>query len=263
MNALLNYPGGKWGLAEKIVAMMPPHRSYLEPYFGSGAVFFNKEPSPIETINDLDGDVVNFFRCVRQCPEGLAREIEMTPYARADFDEAWAHPGDSDMERAVRFAIRSRMGFGHKRHTKTGFKIDVAGREAGYALRNWNALPEGILEAAARLKGTQIECRPALDLIRRYNHPEVLIYADPPYLMETRGGRQYQHEMTNQDHEELLHELLRSRAKILLSGYASELYDEALWGWTRYEYRSYNQNRQARTEVLWMNFEPGDQLRMM
>lgn len=88
MNALLNYPGAKWGMAEEIVSLMPPHRSYLEPYFGSGAVLFNKPPSAIETVNDVDGDVVNFFTVLREKPEKLAQRIELTPYARDIFDDA-------------------------------------------------------------------------------------------------------------------------------------------------------------------------------
>ncbi len=191
MNALLNYPGGKWGLADRIISMMPEHHSYLEPFFGSGAVFFSKAPAAIETINDLDGDVVNFFRVLKLCPNELAREIAVIPYARAVYDDAWADYGDDPIGRAVRFAIRSKMGFAHKRHTKTGFKLDIGGRENAYAVIGWNNLPQCIIAAADRLKCTQIEKRPAVQLILKFNRPDVLIYADPPYLMETRGGYQY------------------------------------------------------------------------
>lgn len=253
---VLNYPGSKWGMAEEIAAMLPPHRTYLEPFFGSGAVFFTKAPSSIEIINDRDGDVVNFFQIVRDAPLELARRLELTPYAREIFDDAWANRGTDPMDRAVRFAIRSRMGFGYKCHTKTGFKIDLCGREAGYAVREWAVMPEGVMACAQRLRGAFVENRPALDLIRKCNDPKACIYCDPPYLMDTRGGRQYNHEMSKQNHEELLHELLRSRASVILSGYGSELYDDALWGWYRVERDSRNQNADRRTEVLWCNFEP-------
>ena len=258
MNALLSYPGGKWGLADRIVGMMPEHHSYLEPFFGSGAVFFTKPPASIETVNDLDGDVVNFFRILKICPDALSREVAMTPYAREVYDQAWEEFGSDPLERAARFAIRTKMGFAHKHHTKTGFKLDIGGREAAYALREWNSLPQYIVEAAARLKNTQIEKRPAVELIRKFNRPDTLIYADPPYLMETRGGRQYKHEMSRPDHEELLHELLRSKAFVMLSGYASGLYDDALQSWNRVEFSARNQNKDARTEVIWMNFQPDD-----
>ena len=125
MNALLNYPGAKWGMAAEIVALMPPHRSYLEPFFGSGAVLFNKPPSAIETVNDIDGDITNFFKVLREQPERLAQAIVLTPYSRDVFNDAHKNRGTEEFDRAYRFAIRSKMGHGFKTYGKTGFKIDV------------------------------------------------------------------------------------------------------------------------------------------
>lgn len=123
MNALINYPGSKWGMAEEIVALMQPHRSYLEPFFGSGAVLFNKPPSAIETVNDIDGDIVNFFTVLREQPEELARLIELTPYARDVFDDAHQNRGADPLDRAYRFAIRSKMGHGFKTYQKRDSKL--------------------------------------------------------------------------------------------------------------------------------------------
>lgn len=254
MNALLNYPGAKWGMATEIVALMPPHRAYLEPFFGSGAVLFNKPPSAIETVNDIDGDIVNFFAVMRDYPEELARRIDLTPYSRDVFDDAHENRGGDPVDRAYRFAIRSKMGHGFKTYQKTGFKIDVAGREGAYAARYWNAMPDQVRFFAARLKKVQIENRPALDLIRRFNYENVLIYADPPYLMQTRAGKQYRHEMTDQDHVELLAALQDHKGPVILSGYSSELYDRELHNWHRITRKAYNQNADQRTEVLWCNF---------
>lgn len=255
MNTLLNYPGAKWGMAELIVSLMPKHRSYLEPFFGSGAVLFNKPPSAIETVNDIDGDIVNFFTVLREQPEKLAAYIAMTPYSRAVFDDAHENRGYSDLERAWKFAIRSKMGHGFKTYQKTGFKIDVYARENSYAVNSWNRLPRDLLNAAGRLKEVQIEQRPALELIRKFNHDNVLIYADPPYLLNTRGGKQYRYEMSEQDHVELLDALKRHKGSVILSGYPSEMYDRELSGWSRLGKKSYNQNADQRTEVLWVNFE--------
>ena len=258
MRTLLNYPGAKWGMAKMIVNLMPQHRSYLEPYFGSGAVLFNKPPSAIETVNDIDGDIVNFFKVLREYPTELAEDIAMTPYSREVFNDAHENRGDSEYQRAYRFAIRSKMGHGFKTYQKTGFKIDVHARENSYAVKCWNRLPGDLLEAALRLKSVQIENRPALDLIRRFNYENVLIYADPPYLLNTRGGKQYRHEMTEQDHVELLDTLKQHKGSVILSGYPSEMYDRELAGWNRISKKSYNQNADQRTEVLWCNFEvPG------
>ena len=255
MNTLLNYPGAKWGLAKEIVALMPPHRSYLEPFFGSGAVLFNKPPSAIETVNDIDGDIVNFFTVLREQPEKLAFYVSMTPYSRDVFNDAHENRGGSDFERAWKFLIRFKMGHGFKTNTKTGFKIDVFGRERAYCVGCWNRLPSDLLEAAQRLKEVQIENKPALDLIRKFNHENVLIYADPPYLLQTRGGKQYRHEMNEQNHLELLDALKQHKGSVILSGYPSEMYDWELSGWSRIARKSYNQNADQRTEVLWCNFE--------
>lgn len=258
MNTLLNYPGAKWGMAERIISLMPKHRSYLEPFFGSGAVLFNKPPSAIETVNDIDGDVVNFFKVLREQPAELADAITLTPYARDVFDDAHENRGADAFDRAYRFAIRSKMGHGFKTYQKTGFKVDVFARERSYCVGCWNRLPADLMEAAARLKKVQIENRPALDLIRRFNHDNVLIYADPPYLLETRGGKQYRHEMTEQDHLELLEALKQHSGYVILSGYPSEMYDRELRGWSIVHRKSYNQNADKRTEALWCNFEiPG------
>lgn len=255
MKPLLNYPGAKWNMASKIVSLMPKHRSYLEPFFGSGAVLFNKPPSAIETVNDIDGDITNFFQVLREQPEELSRLIALTPYSRDVFNDAHENKGLDPMDRAYRFAIRSKMGHGFKTYTKTGFKIDVYGRERSYCVSCWNCLPEGIAAAAARLKTVQIENRPALDIIRKFNHHNVLIYTDPPYLLNTRAGKQYCHEMSEQDHVELLEALLNHKGYVILSGYASELYDRELRGWIRITQKSYNQNADPRTEVLWCNFD--------
>lgn len=256
MNAIINYPGAKWGMAKQIVNLMPKHRSYLEPYFGSGAVLFNKQPSAIETVNDLDGDVVNFFRVLKEQSDELVELISLTPYARDVFDDAHKRRGVTPLERAYEFVIRSRMGHGFKTYEKTGFKIDVYARERSYCVDVWNKTPLLLRQGALRLKDVQIENRPALELIRKFNHDNVLIYVDPPYLLETRGGKQYKFEMNEQDHIDLLDTLRNHKGYVILSGYPSEMYDIELKDWQRITRKSYNQNADARTEVLWCNFYP-------
>lgn len=255
MNAILNYPGAKWGMAAEIVSLMPRHRSYLEPFFGSGAVLFNKPPSAIETVNDIDGDIVNFFKVLREQTDRLMEAIRLTPYARDVFDDAHENRGVDDFDRAYRFAIRSRMGHGFKTYQKTGFKIDVYARERSYCVNAWNKMPDQLREAALRLKDVQIENKPAIKLIKKFNFDNVLIYADPPYLLNTRGGKQYRYEMNEQDHLDLLAALRDHRGMVIVSGYPSEMYDRELRGWNKVTKKSYNQNFDQRTEVLWCNFE--------
>ena len=259
MNSVIKYPGSKWSIANWIISHFPSHHSYLEPFFGSGAVLFTKKRSPIETVNDLDKDVVNLFRQIRENTERLADTIYWTPYARSEYERAWAaqYTETDPFQRAVDFYIRMMMGHGFRTTgEKVGWKNDVQGREAAYAAGYWCKTPEMIFEAAERLRKVQIENLPAVDLIRRFNFPNVLIYADPPYVLSTRHGKQYRHEMTDEQHEELLDTLSNHCGPVLLSGYDSDLYRDILHDWHREEIPSRAQTSGARVEVLWMNFEP-------
>lgn len=263
MKSLLHYPGSKKRIAPWIIRHMPAHHSYLEPFFGGGAVLFEKPPARIETVNDLDGDVVNFFRVV-QNPESREELVDMltyTPYARQVFEEARQKSQDP-VERAGQFAILSMQSHGFCTNGFGGWKKDVHGRECAYAVRYWNELPESLAEMAIRLKGVQIECRPALELIKVFNHSNVLIYCDPPYVLSTRGRKQYQHEMDDAEHEELLKALCESRAMVMISGYDCELYARYLKGWRKEQIKARTQTNQQRIETLWMNFEKEEQLKL-
>lgn len=272
MKCILKYPGSKWRIANWIISHFPRHHSYLEPFFGSGAVLFNKTPSNIETVNDLDLNVVNFFRCIREDPTKLAKIIEATPYSRYEYDSMYyAEDPEDRFEKARQFLIKCWQGHGYRvNQYKVGWKNDVQGRERAYAMRHWNELLERILLAAERLKQVQVECMPAIDLIKRFNFPGVLIYCDPPYLINTRSAhvkQQYAHEMlSEQDHVELLEVLLQFSGYVVISGYESELYKEMLEdnGWHKTFIKSNDQSNKPRQEVLWMNFEPvGKQISLL
>ncbi|MBT9840063.1 DNA adenine methylase [Blautia sp. MCC283] len=257
--AVLRYPGSKWRIAFQLCEYIPKHPSYLEPYFGSGAVFFTKQPSAIETINDLDLDVVNLFSCLRDNPDKLASMIYATPYARYIYDRQFNEQPDLDpYEKALGFLIKCWMGHGYRTNGyKVGWKNDVQGRERAYSLLNWQILPDWVLLAADRLKQAQIECMPAIDLIRRFDYENVFMYVDPPYVLSTRAGKQYKHEMADKDHMELLDVLLDSKAKIMLSGYAHPLYDEKLKEWKRIELKNQSTSGKVTTEIIWMNYRIG------
>lgn len=257
----MKYPGSKWSIARWIIDFFPEHHSYLEPFFGSGAVLFNKPRSHIETVNDLDGNVVNLFEWIKRDPERLAHEIYWTPYARQVYEDAFAAEPEDSFERAVNFYIRLNMGHGFRTTgEKVGWKNDVQGRERAYATQDWRNLPEKILQAAERLQGVQIENRPAVELIQRFKSPKVLIYADPPYVLGTRHGKQYRHELDNDGQNALLDVLLAHKGPVLLSGYDNELYRDRLKGWHREETTCYSQVCTRKKEVLWMNFKPNRQI---
>lgn len=255
---VIKYPGAKWRIAKDIVNLIPIHHSYVEPYFGSGAVLFNKRPSNIETINDMDGRVVNLFKCLQNDPQKLARLVDTTPFARDCYNESFNHDESDPFISALLFIVSCCQGHGFRATGKrVGWKNDVQGRERAYALRNWCDLPNVIMETAERLKLVQIDNRPALEVIRRFDYENVFMYLDPPYLRETRNSccAQYKHEMTYDDHVELLNNICKSKAKIMISGYASELYDNLLSNWERVELKSNDNTGRRTTEVVWMNYK--------
>ena len=257
----MKYPGSKWSIADWIISFFPEHHSYLEPFFGSGAVLFNKPRSHIETVNDLDGNVVNLFEQIKKNPERLAREIYYTPYARQIYDDAFSTEPEDSFSRAVNFYIRLNMGYGFRTNGgKVGWKHDIQGRERAYAAQDWRNLPGKIFQAAERLRGVQIENRPALEVMDRFNYPNVLVYLDPPYMLGTRHGKQYRLEMDDNDHGDLLDAALAHKGYVLISGYDSDLYRERLKGWHREETAIYSQVCSRKQEVLWMNFEPERQI---
>lgn len=262
MKSILRYPGSKWNLADKISQLLPEHKTYLEPYFGSGAVLFTKTPSAIETVNDLNDDVVNFFRVIKQDPEALAEKIYLTPYSRKVYDDAWKIRPENEIDKALNFVIRSFMSYGFRPTEKSGWKNNVNGRERAYAVKHWNDLPKLIQEVTLRLKQVQIECRPAIELIEKYSRDNVSMYVDPPYVLSTRRRKQYSVEMEDKDHEELLDALNNSKAKILLSGYDSDLYNKRLKNWERIEFSATAEKGLPRTEILWVNFSPKKQLEL-
>lgn len=257
MKTVIQYPGSKWNLANTIVSMIPEHHSYVEPFFGSGAVLFTKPQSHIETINDLDNDVVNLFKTIREHPEELARAIYYTPYAEIEYEQAYTGQEETDpVESARKFLVRCLQSHGFSSYRKVGWKIDVQGRERSYNVKHWNDVPDIVHQVAERLKQVQITNTDAVDLIKRFDHENVFMYLDPPYVMSARTSKrpQYQHEMTEEDHVRLLETILKSKAKIMISGYQTDLYDDMLKGWNRYEFDATARMGLPRKEIIWTNY---------
>ena len=198
MKQVLKYPGAKCRLANWIVNNMPKHSVYLEPYAGSLSVLLNKPRCHIETVNDLHGEVVNFFRVLRDNPYELKQLLELTPYSREEYDLAYQEE-ENEIERARRFCVRCWQGFGCSNLYHNGFKSGQQSNSPNPA-KAWAEYPEVIIPAAERMKGVQIENLPAIEIIKRYNTTDVLISADPPYLNSTRKKSLYKKEMTVNDH---------------------------------------------------------------
>jgi DNA adenine methylase len=252
IRSVLRYPGAKWVLAKWICGNLPPHEVYLEPFFGSGAVFFGKEPSQTETINDIDGDVVNLFKVIRDRDRELCDAISLTPWARDEYYGSYAERGDAgDVERARVFLVRCWQAFG----TRTGLRSGWRNRTTGRSPKEpdiWSKLPERISVVAERLLHAQIENTDALALIDRYDAPCCLIYADPPYMPDTRSKGMYAYECDADFHARLLDKLDAHSGSVVLSGYDNPLYNERLKSWRRVEKDARAELGTLRREVLWI-----------
>ena len=255
----LRYYGGKWLLARWIVRQFPAHRVYVEPFGGAASVLLRKQRSRHEVYNDLNLDLVNFFRVVRNpvTARKLIAALKTTPYSRHEFNQAYA-PAELPVERARQLVIRSLMGFGGhgaSRVSRTGFRWQVSKKAHPYAL-DWLNYPQSLKMVVERLRGIVIEHKPAAQIIQAYDAADTLFYVDPPYLWETRSKNAkyagYSHEMTNEDHENLLNQLRKTKGKVVLSGYDSPLYNDMLSDWQKVSKHTYTIGGRKRTEMLWI-----------
>lgn len=260
---VIRYHGGKFRLAPWVIEHFPPHQVYIEPFGGAAGVLIQKPRSHGEVYNDLDGDIVNLFRVLQDATSRaeLTEKLVLTPYARSEFELAWIAT-DEPVERARRTIIRAQMGFGSAGASKgtTGFRIDCY-RQYGTAQQLWARYPEQLASIGQRLAGVLIENRPAIDIMLAHDSAQALHYVDPPYMHDTRvrgaqKGRYYRHELDDEQHAELLATLNTLQGMVVLSGYPSQLYAEALEGRTMNTTQariSAGRGGDTRTECLWIN----------
>lgn len=249
----LRYYGGKWRLAPWIISHFPPHQNYVEPCGGAASVLLQKPRSPLETYNDLDGNVVNFFRVLRDQPDELIRKIRLTPWARAEY-ELSLEPCEDVVERARRFLTAHWMSF-----ACAGKSSDGSG--SWRYCRNYIAQPmelyhDGLIGVAERFYQVQIEQLPALEIIARYDHPDGLIYFDPPYIGEERSHPdEYQFEWSDEDHIAAGGLLRQCAGYVIVSGYACDLYRDLyeVHGWKRVDKEAQTNSGGKRIESLWLS----------
>lgn len=258
---LMRYHGGKYRLANWIISNFPEHQTYVECFGGSGAVLMQKRRSRVEIYNDLDDEIVNLMRVLRdkKMASNLVEQLKLTPFSRTEFESAY-QLSDEPVEQARRTLIKAYMGFGSAGSTiKTGFKIDHSKKPLQI---KWPTYPKLISYYCERIKGVLVENEPASKIIEKFGgYQDVLIYADPPYPLETRsskakGKKVYRHEMTTSDHIELCEQLSNVRAKVVLSSYQNDLYDHHLKGWERRDKKttaSGNKGGVPRVESLYIN----------
>ncbi len=254
----LRYFGGKWRIAPWIIGNLPPHDCYVEPFCGAASVLLRKPPSRIEVINDLDGEIVNFFRVLRERPDELVRLIGLTPFSRSEYALAYEPCAASDvLERARRLYVRSWQGRGGGRtQWRSGWRfIKTWNRGTNYST-DWDRV-DHLYAIAKRLKHPQIECSDWRVVIRRYDAPGTLFFCDPPYLPDVRSERwrtkAYQCEMGADDHADLVAVLSGIRGMAALCGYASPLYEERLAGWRMLTIKSLTDAGKPAAECLWLS----------
>lgn len=259
----LKWHGGKYYLAPRIVALMPPHTHYVEPFAGGLSVLLAKNPEGVsEVVNDLDGELTNFWR-VLQCDESydhLKRVLEAVPFSEVEWQDSGRLTGGEPVERAVRFFIRCRQSLAGRMDHFAPLSRTRTRRGMSEQASAWIRAVKGLPAAHERLWQVVVLNRDALDVIRDQDGPETLFYLDPPYLSETRAaGNVYAHEMPADQHAGLLSVIRGCRGKVMLSGYPSAMYDRELRGWTRHEFELPNQaaggkRKRRMTEVLWCNY---------
>lgn len=261
---VLRYHGGKWRLASWIICHFPSHRIYVEPFGGAASVLMRKDRVYSEVYNDRWDIVVNVFRVLRDPEKAaqLVRLLTLTPYSRTEFVECGLDQivECNDVERARRTILRSFAGFGSAATNgryATGFRANSS-RSGTTPAHDWMHYPLVIEQFVERLRGVVIENRPAAQVIQCHDSPETLFYVDPPYLHSTRNFRRrnasYEFELTDEDHRELAALLHSVKGMVVISGYASDLYDRELYvGWRRVERKHICDGGRPRTEVLWIN----------
>ncbi|HBR1380804.1 TPA: DNA adenine methylase [Klebsiella quasipneumoniae subsp. similipneumoniae] len=256
----IRYHGGKFRLAPWIIEQMPEHVCYVEPFGGAAGVLLQKPRSYSEVYNDLDGEVVNLFRVLRnpELNQRLQDACRLTPYSRDEFCHA-QQPATDSVERARRMVVRACMGFGSAAGIggNSGFRGDSK-RKYATAAHLWERYPENLAALCQRLQGVIIENKDALSVMRAHDAETTLHYIDPPYVPETRvqGNRYYAHEMTIVGHEQLLAVARTMTGMVMISGYDAEVYNDMLSGWAKTEKASRisaGRGTKVRTECLWLN----------
>src|SRR3990172_7735090 len=257
--------GGKFSHLDWLLPLLPECYHYCEPFGGSAAVLLNRLPSPLETYNDLDGEVVNFFRVLREEKAKLIEAIGLTPFSREEFAKSCKIESNlSNFERDRRFYVRARQvrtglaqtaSIGRWANCKNSSRNGMSG-----VVSRWLGSIEDLSNIVERLLRVQIENRPAIDIIRIYDSKETLFYCDPPYIHETRGDtKSYGYELSNDEHSKLSKVLNSVSGLVAISNYQcnlmDELYPSPKWKKHFSPLKTIHSTKDKRQEVLWVNYD--------
>ena len=246
---LLDYYGGKWAIAEKIINFFPEHKSFVDVFTGSGSILFRKNRSKNEIINDKHDEVFNLFSVLRENNYELSEKLKKTPYSRTEYAACREKSADK-IEQARRTIVKSWFGIGDSLDNKTGFRVSLS--QGGSTTKPWVEYGDYLHLYASRVRGVIIENMDYQKLIERYDKTDTFFYIDPPYLNETRSKKSaYLHDWTEKDHEHLLNLLPKIKGKYLLSGYETSMYSKM---GVPIKINGRSNNGKATIECLWKNY---------
>lgn len=238
-------------------------KSFVDLLCGSGAVGLNMDCDVI-TINDINQDIANFFQVLRNTPEPLITKLQLTPYSQYEYRKAWDDAETDPIERARNFYIRVMQSFGscgiQKEYNSWSFSVNSSRSAISSHVAKWLKGIDGLTDLVLKLKEIQIENRHYSTIIKTYASKTNLIYADPPYPVESRTGNiKYAFEFTNQDHQNLAGDLISCEGFVAVSGYRCDLMDELYKDFyvTMDRYKRTNNPKAKRQEALWTNYRPG------
>lgn len=257
-----NYFGGKFSHLDWILPLLPPTKTYVEVFGGSGVVLLNRQPSRIEAYNDINSVIVNFFTVLRCNPEELISRIYLTPYSIEEYQFCYQHMNEGDdIERARRFFVAVNQSFNGSYSRQTGWKMSTIHSRAkvSEAVNRWlNKIPN-LEYTVARLRQVQICNHDYKVIFEKFDSADCLFYCDPPYLHEVRCNKnEYDHELSIQEHIEFLHSASQLQGKIAISGYDSDLYNSHLSGFFKTEAKDKRTGlfHSMKREILWTNYDP-------
>lgn len=269
--ALIHWHGGKFRIADWIIGFFPDHKLYIEPFGGAASVLLRKTPAVTEIYNDIDNRLFRVFKTIREYPVQLSNALNNTLFSRKELEYCYKNLNNetiNDVEFSRIFITISHLAISTTSiNQNTGFRGSINSRDYCSQAGTFYSLPEIVSILRLRLKNVIIENNTYSKLIERYNKDKnSLWYFDPPYTPESRSEssnrRGYSHDMSIEQHEQLIDAILKIKGKVVISGYDSELYNSKLKDWHIETTRNMIDSRIKKTEILWMNFTPKKQLNM-
>lgn len=262
--------GSKYNKCAEILPLLANKKAYVEVFGGGGVILLNKTPSQIETYNDLNSGIVNFFRQLRDNPEPLITSLVLTPHSREEYEKAWEiHPEDTDTETARKFFVRIRQSFlatGGQKEKKGWMTSTRESRvKISEATNKYLASVENLWDVVNRFRTVQIENRSWEWILEAYDTEDTLFYQDPPYDDEDRSESQsYIHDFVEDDHRRLAEVNHKVKAAVAISGYNTELMNELYGDWIKHELKSHigGFSTKRKQECVWTNYQPQTTLKL-